>query len=79
MRIEASEEDNPYCTYLPASPMRGGEWDVRTRFLRACESLRLPFRLEYRFDCHADGGALNVRFGLPPLRALRARGAGWGA
>ena len=68
--VEASEEENPYCIYLPASPQRGGEWDVRTRFLRVCESLRLPFRLEYRFDCHADGGMLSVRFGLPPQRAF---------
>ena len=68
--VDASQEENPYCTYLPAHPLRGGEWDVRTRFLRACENLRLPFRLEYRFDCHADGGSLHVRFGLPSQRAF---------
>lgn len=70
--IEASQDENPYCTYLPVHSMRGGEWDVRTRFMRACENLRVPFRLEYRFDCHADGGALHVRFGLPPHRAFPA-------
>ena len=68
--LEASEEENPYCHYLPAHPLRGGEWDIRTRFLRACEELRTPFRLEYRFDCYANGGMLSVRFGLPPQRAF---------
>ena len=68
--VDASSDENPYCHYLPAHPLRGGEWDVRTRFLRACEGLRVPFRLEYRFDCHADGGLLNVRVALPPRRAF---------
>ena len=68
--IDASADENPYCQYLPAYPLRGGEWDLRTRFLRSCESLQVPFRLEYRFDCHADGGMLSVRIGLPPRRAF---------
>ena len=68
--MDASQDENPYCTYVPAVPARGGEWDVRTRFLQLCESLRLPFRLEYRFDCHADAGMLDVRIGLPLQRAF---------
>ncbi|MDO4890320.1 MAG: hypothetical protein Q3963_03070 [Coriobacteriaceae bacterium] len=68
--VDASQEGNPYCNFLPANPRRGGEWDVRTRFLRACESLPVPFRLEYRFDCHAEGGLLHAKVALPPLRAF---------
>ena len=68
--IDAAQEPNPYCSFLPANPRRGGEWDIRTRFLRSCESLRLPFRLEYRFDCHAEGGVLHAQIALPPLRAF---------
>ena len=70
--LEGSQSENPYRTYFPADPMRGGEWDMRTRFIRACESQPLPFRLEYRFDCHAQGGALEVRIGLPPRQAFPA-------
>ena len=68
--VDAAQEDNPYCVYLPVQPMRGGEWDVRTRFINACESLPVPYRLEYRFDCHAEGGLLEVAVGLPPAQAF---------
>ena len=70
LALDAGQDENPYATYYPANTMRGGEWDVRTRFIRACENLPLPFRLEYRFDCHARGGMLEARIGLPPARAF---------
>ncbi len=69
-RFGASQEENPYCVYLPANPVRGGEWDIRTRFLRACERLRVPFRLEYRFDADAGQGIFDVRMGVPAAGAF---------
>ena len=42
--------DNPYRTIRGAEGARGGIWDVSTRFVDTCERLKLPFRLEYRFD-----------------------------
>jgi hypothetical protein len=30
----------------------------------------MPFRLEYRFDCHAEGGVLHAVFGAPPAEAF---------
>lgn len=68
--VDAGQEENPYCVYIPVQPRRGGEWDVRTRFIHACESLAQPFRLEYRFDCHAEGGLLHAVVGLPPAQAF---------
>ena len=44
---------------------QGGEWDGRTRFAQACEGLRLPFRLEYRFDADAAAGVLAVECSAP--------------
>ena len=48
-----------------ASCKRGGEWDVRSRFALAVESLRLPFRLMYHFDCDAANGLFRVNFNAP--------------
>ena len=70
VHFDASQEENPYCVYLPANPARGGEWDVRTRFLRTCERLRIPYRLEYRFDGDVEQGVLNVHFGVPAASAF---------
>ena len=42
-----------------------GDLDVRLAFARACESLQLPFRLEYRFRYDAVEGALSVDIGCP--------------
>ena len=56
---------------------QGGEWDVRTRFAQACEGLRLPFRLEYRFDADAAAGVLAVECSAPLPGAFPA--ARWDA
>lgn len=52
--------DNPYRTIRSAEGARGGIWDVSTRFVDTCERLKLPFRLEYRFDVDLDAGAMAV-------------------
>lgn len=52
--------DNPYRTIRGVEGARGGIWDVSTRFVDTCERLKLPFRLEYRFDTDLDAGAMAV-------------------
>lgn len=41
------------------------ELDVRLAFARACESLRVPYRLDYRFRYDAARGALSVDVDAP--------------
>lgn len=60
-----SERENPLCELHGARGARGGEWDVRTRFAHACESMRLPYRMEYRFDADAAGGTVAVECSVP--------------
>ena len=64
--------DNPYRTIRGAEGARGGIWDVSTRFVDTCERLKLPFRLEYRFDTDLDAGAMAVRFTVPSANAFPA-------
>lgn len=68
--LRACDEDNPFMKLPGAAAARGGEWDVRTRFVSALELLLLPFRLEYQFDCDAQGGRLAVDCMLPAARAF---------
>ena len=42
-----------------------GDIDVRLAFARACESLQLPYRLEYRFRYDAERGALSMDIDRP--------------
>lgn len=72
--------DNPYRTIRGAEGARGGIWDVSTRFVDTCERLKLPFRLEYRFDTDLDAGVMAVRFTVPSANAFpssRMRERGW--
>lgn len=62
--------DNPYRTIRGAEGARGGVWDVSTRFVDTCERLKLPFRLEYRFDTDLDAGVMAVRFTVPSANAF---------
>lgn len=62
--------DNPYRTIRGAEGARGGIWDVSTRFVDTCERLKLPFRLEYRFDTDPDAGVMAVRFTVPSADAF---------
>ena len=64
--------DNPYRTIRGAEGGRGGIWDVSTRFVDTCERLKLPFRLEYRFDTDLDAGVMAVRFTVPSANAFPA-------
>lgn len=64
--------DNPYRTIRGAEGARGGIWDVSTRFVDTCERLKLPFRLEYRFDVDLDAGVMAVRFTVPSADAFPA-------
>ena len=64
--------DNPYRTIRGAEGARGGVWDVSTRFVDTCERLKLPFRLEYRFDTDLDAGVMAVRFTVPSADAFPA-------
>lgn len=64
--------DNPYRTIRGAEGARGGVWDVSTRFVDTCERLKLPFRLEYRFDVDLDAGVMAVRFTVPSANAFPA-------
>ena len=68
--LRACDEPNPFMRLDGVAAARGGEWDVRTRFALAAESLRLPFRLEYRFACDARGGVLAVDCALPAVNAF---------
>lgn len=63
--VRGCERDNPLREVLDAQAAQGGEWDVRTRFAQACERLRLPYRLEYRFDVDVAAGALAVECSVP--------------
>lgn len=68
------DRPNPLMTYRGAQAKRGGQWDARTRFARTCERLRLPFRLEQRFDCDPASGAAAVECATPALSAFPGRG-----
>lgn len=63
--VQGCERGNDLCEIFGVRAAQGGEWDVRTRFARTCEELRLPFRLEYRFDCDAAAGVLAVEYSVP--------------
>ena len=52
----------------PAAPKPApdrGDLDTRLAFARVCESLQLPYRLEYRFRYDAAQGALSVDIDRP--------------
>ena len=40
------------------------------RFAQACETMRLPFRMEYRFDADAAGGTVAVECSVPQPEAF---------
>ena len=56
---------NPFAGMASYPCRRGGEWDVRTRFAHAVESLRLPYRLLYNFDCNAAEGIFRIDYSMP--------------
>lgn len=63
--VRGCERENDLREQYGVQAAQGGEWDVRTRFARMCETLRLPFRLEYRFDVDATVGVVAVECSVP--------------
>ncbi len=64
------ERENPLRMVCGTDARRGGDWDVRTRFAAACESMPLPCRLRYSFDVDVSAGVLAVEFVMPPERSF---------
>ncbi len=80
--LEGEKRENPWQEMRGARAARGGEWDLRTRFVAACESLALPTRFAYAFGCDARAGAFTVRLYVPPAAAMPQEecpqdGEGW--
>ena len=57
--------NNPLLEIYGTQGRMGGEWDVRTRFALAVESLRLPYRLAYIYDCNTAEGLFSVDYTAP--------------
>lgn len=53
--------DNPWACPGTVACVPAGEWDLRTRFAHASESLNLTTRLDYTFDSNAAEGVISVR------------------
>ena len=60
-----SQKANSFMTLEDGVAKRGGEWDVRTRFATAAESLPFPLRIEYDFRCNVANGVFAIEFVLP--------------
>ena len=56
---------NPLLEIYGTHGTKGGEWDIRTRFALVAESLRLPYRLAYNFDCNAAEGLFSIDYTAP--------------
>lgn len=69
-KLAACESQNPLLSVAEAHAARGGEWDVRTRFAANAETLSLPFSLDYRFDCDARAGVVEVDASVPAASAF---------
>ena len=69
-RLAACENQNQLLNVAEAHAARGGEWDVRTRFAASAEMLSLPFSLDYRFDCDACAGVVEVDASVPTACAF---------
>ncbi|MEY8437438.1 hypothetical protein AAK967_06810 [Atopobiaceae bacterium 24-176] len=76
--LDGHTRPNPMATFHGVEFARGGEWDVRSRMARACERLRLPFRLEYRYDVDLPSGCVSVEFALPKAQWFPAERMGDG-
>lgn len=63
--LTGADRDNKLNTQYGTTGARGGNWDLSTRFAAACESMVLPFRLEYRFVCDASTGTIVADVSMP--------------
>ncbi|ETY70730.1 tetratricopeptide repeat protein [Bifidobacterium moukalabense] len=62
---ELQTGENQFRTMRGTEGVRGGDWDISTRFANVCERLSLPFRMGYRFDEDSRTGVMVVRFSVP--------------
>ena len=65
---------NPNLTSMSAHAMVGSDWDVRTRMASILESLELPLRFAYRYDCDTQAQCVSVRFTVPEQEDLPRSG-----
>lgn len=63
--LAKGSRENPLGDFYGTTAERGGEWDLRTRFSLAVETLRLPYRLTYHFDCDAQAGVFDIAMNTP--------------
>lgn len=63
--LAGADRDNKLDTQYGTCGIRGGNWDLSTRFAAACEAMVLPFRLEYRFVCDASTGTIVANVSMP--------------
>lgn len=80
--LTAAERDNKLDSQYGTTGTRGGNWDLSTRFASACESMVLPFRLEYRFVCDSQTNTIVANVSLPtpdvfPKSRFNAATASW--
>ena len=60
--LKHAGEENPFNCPGTVTCKPGGEWDVRTRFAAAAESMNVMTRLDYTYDSNAAEGVMAVRF-----------------
>lgn len=72
--MRGCDRPNDFRNVLGAQSLRGGEWDLRTRFASAAEGLCAPFGFDYRFDCDARSGVLSVEATVPASGAFPFEG-----
>lgn len=80
--LKRATDDNPWRCPGTVECKPGGEWDVRTRFAHAVESLNLITRLDYSYRAHVAEGTMLVRFGcscggMMPHRIYLAAADAW--
>ncbi|WP_165248933.1 hypothetical protein [Adlercreutzia sp. ZJ141] len=72
--LSGSEKGNDRLTLNGVTGARGGNWDVLTRLAEFCESVVLPYRLDYRLDCDMSCGAVEMHITVPaPEHMPRSR------
>ncbi|AEB06593.1 hypothetical protein Corgl_0475 [Coriobacterium glomerans PW2] len=80
--IQTIDQPNPWMDCSSSRPAVGGEWDLRSRFAKACSKLDVVVRLEFTYDCLASAKVMRIRFRAPdasemPRRILDAKDAQW--
>ena len=71
--LDTASSDNPWGKPGTVACQPGGEWDVRTRFARAVEDLKVVTRLDYTYRANVAEGIMLVRFGRSVVDAMPQR------